>query len=304
MNALNGLDLDVLTSKIKHCLSSSYDSEEGTLTYFDFVLDYFSMLEYRLKELGGQSSFLREVLIYLDPVVSNLFRITGNLSYSFIEEDEFKKKIPILKDKFNEYLKRPRSLFFGPRRIDKYELLQIITPIYYEIIQLKDAFKKGSGTNMSDQERYFEFYNFYTPDRANKSIVISLINEAIELLKTDNTLDLKAKEKLVQRLQNIINELSNKTTNWKEVFGKIKETIIVLGAIGSLSSGMMAISSATQKLEEAEKVMHQTSINTNYFIEENVTQLFIPGSFDMDHIRALPVAKDQKESDLTEVSDK
>ncbi len=142
--------------------------------------------------------------------------------------------------------------------------------------------------------RFFEFYDFYTPDISNKAKVVALINEAIELIKTDNTLEKKAKDKIIKRLQAIISELQNQKTNWKDVFGKVRETIIILGALGSLAGGTAVLSQASQKIKQAEVVIEETSINNNYFIEQKTTQIFLNQQTDYYMKNILPQLQSPK----------
>ena len=108
---------------------------------------------------------------------------------------------------------------------------------------------------------------FFNPDRSNKQRAKELICAAIECIASDDSLSDKAKQSIVDNLEKVISEFNKGEADWTEIFGKLKETIFVLGAVGSLIGGVVALSpllQAKQQLEEATKVIEETSIDFNY----------------------------------------
>lgn len=67
---------------------------------------------------------------------------------------------------------------------------------------------------------------------------------------------------IIDFIDKALKELDGDRTNWTSFLGKLKEIIIVLGALGSLAGGISVIS-AREKHEEAEQVVSQTSIIIN-----------------------------------------
>lgn len=50
--------------------------------------------------------------------------------------------------------------------------------------------------------------------------------------------------------------------------GSIKESIIILGALGSLAGGCVGLAQAADKLKDAEEIVCSSSINNNFYIEQ------------------------------------
>ena len=121
---------------------------------------------------------------------------------------------------------------------------------------------------------------FFNPNRSNKQRAKDLIRAAVKCIDLDDSLSEKAKQSIIQNLEKVVIELDKNNANWTEVFGKLKETIFVLGAVGSLIGGAAALSplqQARQQLEEATKVIEETSIDINYETINNL--LSNDGSF-------------------------
>ena len=263
---------------IKGLLSRQYLNKSQVMEYFEFIVEFCDSLELRLKKSSG--NLLRSFLLYIEPIFRNLISINKRIGFTYQAEGELRDQVQSLKDDLLIYIKTkstlaPFSVIISRRTISRFELIQKLTSITFMIYEFKNEFDNSIITNRTQNERFFDFYNFYNPDISNKTIVVDLVNEAIELINSDDFLSLEAKNKIVNRLLGIIDELHRKDTNWSGVFGKIKEAIIVLGALGSLAGGVYAITDAATKLEEAEKIIQETSINTNFFIEENVTNVFV-----------------------------
>tara|TARA_R110001583_G_scaffold194575_1_gene365818 strand:- start:2301 stop:3128 length:828 start_codon:yes stop_codon:yes gene_type:complete len=140
--------------------------------------------------------------------------------------------------------------------------------------QLKEEFEKIyiktldiiSDTNktLDLRSRYLEINDLYKPDNSNKSKIKKLIIEAIELIIKDDSLTEKTKKQLVDYLNKVLANLDYENTNWTDIIGKITETIIILGALGSIVGGFSPLFEAKEKLKETTEVIEKTSINLNY----------------------------------------
>jgi len=105
--------------------------------------------------------------------------------------------------------------------------------------------------------------DFYNPKNSNKEKIKKLLLEAIDCLHDDTTLKEKCKKVIIDFLKKAIDELDSDYTNWTNFLGKLKEIIIVLGAMGPLVGGISVIT-AKDKVEEAAQVVYQTSITINH----------------------------------------
>ena len=115
--------------------------------------------------------------------------------------------------------------------------------------------------------------NFYEPENTNKEKIKELINEAIELITEDNSLTDSTKKQIIDYLESALKNLNREYVNWTDILGKIKETIIVLGALGSFIGGVTPLKKAKEKLEESDNVIQKTSINYNYKTINNTFQI-------------------------------
>lgn len=105
---------------------------------------------------------------------------------------------------------------------------------------------------------------FYQPENSNKKKIQDLIKEAISLIEEDDSLTEKSKKQIVDYLNKALRDLDREHINWSRFIGRIKETIIVLGALGSFAGGISPLIKAKDKLEETTVIIQKTSINLNY----------------------------------------
>lgn len=138
---------------------------------------------------------------------------------------------------------------------------------------------------------HLDLYDFYLPDLSDKQSAADMIEEAIRLIDIDDTLSRSARKRVVSHLRRAIDEIEKPKTDWSTVFGRMKEVVIVLGAVGSMVGGHCALAEARDKIEEATRVIERTSINVNYMsvaynqlIEQNV-QLVLPAAKPEEHLR-------------------
>ena len=144
---------------------------------------------------------------------------------------------------------------------------------------------RDSGPNRLD------LFDFYLPDISNKQQAHQLIDETIDLIQNDYTLSAAARKKIISYLKDALAELENPRTNWPNYFGKIKEIIIILGAVGSIVGGQCALNEAKSKLEQATEVIEKTCININYIA---LTNNQITGSSQTINVPQLPKASGQE----------
>ena len=116
---------------------------------------------------------------------------------------------------------------------------------------------------LPEMQKSFSFFDFYVPKSSNSSDVKVLIEEAIKLIRGDVKISHQAREKLIKHLENAL-EILESGGDYSRFFGIIKESIFLLGALGSLAGGTVALHSASKKLEEATSIFEATSINQTY----------------------------------------
>ncbi|AWM15101.1 hypothetical protein DI487_15410 [Flavobacterium sediminis] len=226
------------------------------------------IFEYYLQYLSNLSSkdFPYEEQIQLKATSVKFMNCIENLTYIIKEK---KEKYFELINQIIEDVKIHR------RRKDKSKILLFLLAKNGNIIpKIKDDFEEvysqtlefiGEASNI----RHYRYDNlkldgFFQPENSNKHQVKQLILEAIELIEKDNTISEKVKKQIIEYLQRVIKKLDNEYINWSSVIGCIKETIIVLGALGGFVGGMTPLVLAKDKLEETSTVIEKTSININY----------------------------------------
>ncbi|RBA28212.1 hypothetical protein [Flavobacterium tibetense] len=237
--------------------------------YLNTDLDNSDLIfEYYLQYLSNLSSkeFPYEEQIQLKATSTKFINCIDNLSYVVKEK---KEKYFDLINAIVEDVKMNR------RRKDKSKILLFLLGKNGNIIpKIKDDFEElysqtlefiGDASNM----RHYRYDNlklngFFQPENSNKQQVKQLILDAIELIEKDTTISDKVKKQIIEYLQRVIKKLDNQYINWSSVIGCIKETIIVLGALGGFVGGITPLVLAKEKLEETSTVIEKTSININY----------------------------------------
>lgn len=162
------------------------------------------------------------------------------------------------------------------RKLDTYSKLTLYFPINRKkrgLLRIQNSFHSiysktleliSNSNKESNYRDILEINDFYKPDNSNKTKIKELIGEAIDLIHQDTSLSEKSKKKLIENLKNIIEELDRENVNWVRFLGKIKESVIVLSALGSLIGGLSPLLTARDKLEETTTVVQNTSINVSY----------------------------------------
>jgi len=225
----------------------------------DFYIHYLTELsskdfpyEEQLKLTGTAEKFLNAVaiLVYLkEEKRANYLNQVSELKtllhlYSFKKDRSYLSKI----------------LFPTNRRLLN-NIRDIYGVIYSETLGFINETSKVVHFNDS-----LKLNGFYQPENSNKEKIQRLIAEAIVLINEDDNLTTEAKKQLVSYLERVIKDIDRKFVNWSGIIGKIKETVIVLGAMGSLVGGGTALLAAKEKLEESTTVIQKTSINFNHKI--------------------------------------
>lgn len=110
-----------------------------------------------------------------------------------------------------------------------------------------------------------EFLLIYNPDKSNKEKAIELIHEVVDLLNKDSSLPVKQKKQILKQLHKILANLTNNKTNWSACLGDIHQTIIIMGALGSLIGGIAGTValSVNDKLTKSINVIQSTSVTLN-----------------------------------------
>lgn len=143
-----------------------------------------------------------------------------------------------------------------------------------KINQIRDAFEVIYSRSLellnecNKQRQYrsegIKLNGFYQPENSNKAKIEELVNEAIVLIEEDSTLTTDSKKQLVEYLNIVLRDLKGEYSDWTKIIGRIKETIIILGAMGSIMGGIAPLFDAKKKLEDTTTIIENTSINLNY----------------------------------------
>ncbi len=150
----------------------------------------------------------------------------------------------------------------GRSRLDptRIALFQRSTQLQTKLVAMYNSFT----AQRDSEQHHLDMYDFYLPDLADKQRAAVLIEDAINLIDQDDTLSRRARTRILAHLRRAMGEMQKPRTDWSVYFGHVKEAIIVLGAIGSIVGGQCALLNAKDKLEEATRVIEQTSINLTY----------------------------------------
>ncbi len=236
--------------------------------------DYLNLSSNNYQEISNYYlSFLEEFSAKKFPYEKKLqFKGTATKFLNSIEELTYLRK-----EKQEEYIKiidqLNESLSIYNRRSKRSRVLNMIFPpqsshriesefgiIYDRTIELIN----DTNTTLKHKNENLKINGFYKPKNSNKVQIKRLILEAIELIKQDNFITEKSKKQLLDYLNKVLTNLDSDYTNWTDIIGKIKETIIVLGALGGFIGGISPLFEAKEKLEQTTIVIEKTSINLNY----------------------------------------
>jgi len=250
-------------------------SDENVPYICEFVLNYATSID-SVQYIDGS----QEVKVwsdYLIPVTSKFLSVISERPSGGKEIDT--GLLPLaseLSDVAMDSYSAPRSFLiraFSKNRNNK--RLHFLKRRYLEeISKMAFGLKSLVSTQRTENNRFFDFYGFYAPDLSNKIVAVDLLLEAISLVERDDSISDSAKRKIISNIRDIISKIESNNTKWTEVFGAIKETVIVLGAAGSIAGGAVALSQAAEKLKEAEVAVSESSINRNYLIENRAENLF------------------------------
>jgi len=236
--------------------------------------DYLNLSSTNYQEISKYYlNFLEEFSSKKFPYEKKLqFKGTATKFLNSIEETTY-----LQKEKQEEYIKiveqLNKSLSIYERRSKRSKVISLIFPpqsshrlesdfekIYDRTIELINDSNKTLKYRNGD----LKMNGFYEPKNSNKAQIKKLILEAIEFIKEDNSITEKSKKQLLEYLNKVLTNLDSEYTNWTDIIGKIKETIIVLGALGGFIGGISPLFDAKEKLEQTTVVIEKTSINLNY----------------------------------------
>ena len=154
-----------------------------------------------------------------------------------------------------------------------YKYYQRVCSRYHSDLYSSTLSLYANAIKNKEKEYHFELSGFFQPNKSNKKLIKSLILEAMELIENDQTLTSKSQKKIVAYLTKVLNELDLEKTNWSELLGRTKEIIIVLGALGSMTGGLVGAALALEKLETATEVIEKSSINGDFNSISNIIQI-------------------------------
>lgn len=237
---------------------------------FDSISNYY--LNY-LKELSEKDYPFVEYINLKGFSQKYLFTVRRNHYLTEERKSDFNEKIDrLLRDiQFYNKSKKVSSILkiFFPIEPKLFSVNSSFELVYADAINLMNGViesREYKNPNLSIND-------FYEPKNTNKEKVIELIKEAIELIDSDDSLNESTKKQIKDYLQNVLKNLDREFVNWTEILGKIKETILVLGALGSFIGGVTPLMKAKEKLEETDTIIQKTSINYNYKTINNTFQV-------------------------------
>lgn len=247
-----------------------------TIAYLDYVKKNRYAYELMLPIKGIINKFASCAEYYgvsaasLLPLVSDFVQIANEQSTYTTAPTSFIAK----------WTQKVSNIFYKKRRLitddsilialdDQFQKLYNGIIITYNILTIGDALPP-------DQTNEINLNGFFNPDNANKITARKLIVDAIEFIQSDHILTSKTKQSIGNYLNNALVEFDKDMSNWTIIFGSLKETIFVLGALGSLARGVtndLAIVKAKNKLEEATLVIEKTAVHINYHTMNSIFQL-------------------------------
>lgn len=121
--------------------------------------------------------------------------------------------------------------------------------------------------------------DFYKPENVDRTKIKNLLREAIELITLDENITLKTKEKIINQILQIIENLDKNYYSITSILGNISEIMIILGGLGSFISGITPLFQAKEKLQQTQKIIQDNSININ--------QKVIDETFNIKNIESL-----------------
>ncbi len=119
--------------------------------------------------------------------------------------------------------------------------------------------------NLCVGKDFSEFQLLYNPQISDKAKAAKLITEAIEIINNDNVLNKRQKKQITDALTKALTTLYNDSPDWTAFFGTVQQSIIILGALGSLVGGVASVAAlkqASEKVAEANKIVIETSVQS------------------------------------------
>ncbi len=248
--------------------------------------DFESIFDYYLEFLSefSKSNFPFESQIKLKPAGKKFIGTVVRFDYNNRgSEEEYLKMIDTFNDRLNYYRRSEKRNFlynFAYKLLTLYHTsgtLLLVQQTFQELYSKSSDFI----SNIANKKIYFyddlHVNNLFDFDKSNKEEIKNLLIEATDLINSDKSLNEKSKKIINNYLDTAIKELDRKYVNWVKFLGRIKETIIILGALGSLAGGASVLFHVQEKLDQATVIIQKTSININYTT--------INETFNIDHIQ-------------------
>lgn len=146
---------------------------------------------------------------------------------------------------------------------------------YLDLLVAVNTYFSKIRNNKTDNLNSAYLFGFYNPELSEKEKAINSIKNAIQLISTDPFLSEKAKKSIINLLEKAIESLHNPKSSKIEFFGYIKTAINILGSLGALTAGTVAVKNyvnAEMNLKDATEIVQQSSINYNI---NSINQIFI-----------------------------
>lgn len=242
-----------------------------------------SIIEYYINFLTDFSSknFPFEQALQLKGSAEKFINTIGKTSYLKTEKiEEYLGEV----EEFSKRLKYYRL------RKDYSPFMRVLLPTYKtSITRVQGNFEKIYSSSLSfinEHNKSKEYRNknidlngFYNTKNINKEKVRNQISDAINLINEESLITSDSKKQLIKHLEKSLTNLDSKTPDWTKIIGRIKEVVLIIGALTTIIGSSSSLFLAKEKLEETSTTIQQTSVNINYttinktFINHNIEQL-------------------------------
>lgn len=204
------------------------------------------------------SEFDRKHSGFLSGLLNKMAIIASNF-----KAEEAKALIVELRDEQNDFIS-----IFSSRTLDLDDKVSQFNEMYKLCMRFNDLILQEKKDNLN-----FGPVNF---DIVDKGIVATKILETISLIQKCDSLTEKCKQKLVGKLNETLTQLYSPQTDWGKYIKDVGYVIMVLGAIGDFSGGLISvkehIDKAKYKLEEANIEVQKSSYSVS---KQSISDIFV-----------------------------
>jgi len=232
---------------------------------FNYYLNFLNSLSH--------SKFSEEKQLQLKAASDKFLNSIEKFTYfETSKREDYEDIIRKIEEEFNKLKAIERKPFI-------FRLIPFTKKRKHQIYTTQDTFRNLYSSTLSlinnviQREYVFdnlEIGNFYQPSKSNKEEIVLLLEDAIQIIEDDTSITDFTKKNLTNHLDKAIRDLKSQRTNWTRFFGKLKETTVVLSALGSLAGSSNMLYDAITKIEKASITIRKTSINLSYNVLNEV----------------------------------